>query len=40
MFASLGSEVRGGSPAEFAKTIQADIVRYADVVKVSGMTPE
>lgn len=38
--ASLGSEARGGSPAEFARTIQADIVRYADVVKVSGMTPE
>ncbi len=38
--ASLGSETRGGSPAEFAKTIQADITRYADVVKVSGMTPD
>jgi hypothetical protein len=38
--ASLGSEVRGGSSADFAKTIQADIVRYADVVKVSGMTPD
>ncbi len=37
---SLGSEARGGSPADFAKTIQADITRYADLVKVSGMTAE
>ncbi len=37
---SLGSEARGGSPADFAKTIQADIKRYADLVKVSGMTAE
>ena len=37
---SLGSEARGGSTTDFAKTIQADISRYADLVKVSGMTAE
>jgi len=37
---SLGSEPRGGSTTDFAKTIQMDITRYADLVKVSGMTAE
>ncbi|HEX4326767.1 MAG TPA: tripartite tricarboxylate transporter substrate binding protein [Burkholderiales bacterium] len=38
--ATLDAEAVGGSPADFARTIQADIGRYAGIVKVSGMKAE
>ncbi len=39
-FASLGSEVVGGSPQEFDKLIKSELVRYADIVKITGMKAE
>lgn len=39
-FAGMGLEPAGGSPAEFASTIQSDIVKWAKVVKVSGAKVE
>jgi len=39
-FASLGSEVVGGSPLEFDKLIKSELVRYADIVRITGMKPE
>jgi tripartite-type tricarboxylate transporter receptor subunit TctC len=39
-FASLGSEVVGGSPQEFDKLIKSELVRYADIVRITGMKPE
>ncbi|HEY4372852.1 MAG TPA: tripartite tricarboxylate transporter substrate binding protein [Burkholderiales bacterium] len=37
---SLDAEAKGGTAAEFAKVIQADVTRYAGIVKASGMKPE
>ncbi|MEY2657245.1 MAG: hypothetical protein RJB64_1166 [Pseudomonadota bacterium] len=36
----LGAEVGGGSPEEFARFIQSEIQRYADIVKKSGARME
>jgi tripartite-type tricarboxylate transporter receptor subunit TctC len=35
-FASMGVEPAGGTPREFAATIESDITKWAQVVKVSG----
>lgn len=35
-FAGMGLETAGGTSAEFAATIESDITKWADVVKVSG----
>ncbi len=38
--ADFGGEPGGGTPADFAKFIQSEIARYADVVKASGAKVE
>ncbi len=35
-FAGMGLEPAGGTPAEFAATIESDIAKWAQVVKISG----
>ena len=37
---SLGSEPVGGSPQEFSQLIKSDLVRYSNIVKITGMKPE
>jgi tripartite-type tricarboxylate transporter receptor subunit TctC len=39
-FATLGLEPVGGSPADCAKHITADIARWAPVVKAGGARPD
>lgn len=37
---SLGSEPVGGSPQEFSQLIKSDLLRYSNIVKITGMKPE
>jgi len=37
---SLGSEPVGGSSQEFSQLIKSDLVRYSNIVKITGMKPE